>query len=501
MTLLFVLLTVQSLLGAFDNFWHHELEARLPQRTSARYELRLHAAREAIYGLLFASFAWLQWSGWWVLLPAGLLLAEMFITIADFLEEDRSRKLPPLERALHTVLAVSYGLLVGLAGPLFWQAAQGEPGVAIVTHGWWTPVFSVASVCVLAWSLRNALAVRQLSAVSLAEPLPKARGAVLQGLGQATVLVTGGTGFVGQALVRRLLREGRRVVVLSRDPLQARAGLGAGVWVVDRLDDIPSETRIDAVVNLAGAGILGAPWTSARRQVLLHSRLQIAEQVHGLLQRLQHKPEVLVAASAVGYYGVPGHAAPLDESAAPEPGRFQSELCQQIEAAALHNRAFGVRVVCLRPGIVLGRGDGAFPKLAFAARMGLGTILGGGQQPMPWIHVDDAVGLICHAIAEPALQGPLNAVAPQAVSQAQFTRALSAAVHRPQWLSVPGWPLRLALGEMSELLLCGQNVVPAQALRSGYRFRHAGLVAALADLTADMDAPSLRRLQWAGRME
>ena len=135
MTLLFVLLTVQSLLGAFDNFWHHELEARLPQRTSARYELRLHAAREAIYGLLFASFAWLQWSGWWVLLPAGLLLAEMFITIADFLEEDRSRKLPPLERALHTVLAVSYGLLVGLAGPLFWQAAQGEPGVAIVTHG------------------------------------------------------------------------------------------------------------------------------------------------------------------------------------------------------------------------------------------------------------------------------------------------------------------------------------------------------------------------------
>ena len=167
----------------------------------------------------------------------------------------------------------------------------------------------------------------------------------------------------------------------------------------------------------------------------------------------------------------------------------------------MRNRAFGVRVVCLRPGIVLGRGDGAFPKLAFAARMGLGTILGGGQQPMPWIHVDDAVGLICHAIAEPALQGPLNAVAPQAVSQAQFTRALSAAVHRPQWLSVPGWPLRLALGEMSELLLCGQNVVPAQALRSGYRFRHAGLVAALADLTADMDAPSLRRLQWAGRME
>ncbi len=484
MTIVFVLLTVQSLLGAFDNFWHHEREARLPQRTSARHELRLHAAREAIYGLLFASFAWLQWRGWWVLLPAGLLVAELFITIADFLEEDRSRKLPPLERALHTVLAVSYGLLVGLAGPLFWQAAQLPGGVLVVTHGWWTPMFSVASVCVLAWSVRNALAVRTLGAtVHCNDSIPPAQGAVLQGLGQQTVLVTGGTGFVGQALVQRLLREGRRVLVLSRDPLQARAALGEGVWVVDRLDDIPCETRIDAVVHLAGAGILGAPWTAARRRLLLQSRLQVMAQLQGLIARLTHKPEVLVCASAVGYYGVPLDAAPLDESAPPQPGRFQSDLCRLVEAAASRSNALGVRVVCLRPGIVLGRGDGAFPALAFAARCGLGAVLGGGLQPMPWIHLDDAVGLVCHALAEPALRGPLNAVAPQAVSQGQFARCLSGAVGRPQWLRVPGWPLRLLLGEMSELLLCGQNVVPAQALRSGYRFRYASLASALAPLT------------------
>ena len=484
MTIVFVLLTVQSLLGAFDNFWHHEREARLPQRTSARYELRLHAAREAIYGLLFASFAWLQWRGWWVLLPAGLLVAEMFITIADFLEEDRSRKLPPLERALHTVLAVSYGLLVGLVGPLFWQAAQLPAGVSVVTHGEWTAMFSVASLCVLAWSVRNALAVRKLgAAVQQTDAIPPAQGAALQGLGQQTVLVTGGTGFVGQALVRRLLREGRRVLVLSRDPLQARAALGEGVWVVDRLDDIPCETRIDAVVHLAGAGILGAPWTAGRRRQLLQSRLRVMAQLHGLMARLSHKPEVLVCTSAVGYYGVPVNAAPLDERALPQPGRFQSDLCQQIEAAAWRSSALGVRVVCLRPGIVLGRVDGAFPALAFAARCGLGAVLGGGLQPMPWIHLDDAVGLVCHALAEPALHGPLNAVAPQAVTQGQFARRLSATVGRPQWLRVPGWPLRLLLGEMSELLLCGQNVVPAQALRSGYRFRYASLAAALAQLT------------------
>ncbi|MBB6577688.1 uncharacterized protein (TIGR01777 family) [Comamonas odontotermitis] len=484
MTIVFVLLTVQSLLGAFDNFWHHEREARLPQRTSARHELRLHAAREAIYGLLFASFAWLQWRGWWVLLPAGLLVAELFITIADFLEEDRSRKLPPLERALHTVLAVSYGLLVGLAGPLFWQAAQLPGGVSVVTHGSWTPMFSVASVCVLAWSVRNALAVRTLGATAHCnDSIPPAQGAVLQGLGQQTVLVTGGTGFVGQALVQRLLREGRRVLVLSRDPLQARAALGEGVWVVDRLDDIPCETRVDAVVHLAGAGILGAPWTAGRRRLLLQSRLQVMVQLQGLIARLSHKPEVLVCASAVGYYGVPLDAVPLDESAPPQPGRFQSDLCRLVEAAASRSNALGVRVVCLRPGIVLGRGDGAFPALAFAARCGLGAVLGGGLQPMPWIHLDDAVGLVCHALAEPALRGPLNAVAPQAVSQGQFARCLSGAVGRPQWLRVPGWPLRLLLGEMSELLLCGQNVVPAQALRSGYRFRYASLASALGQLT------------------
>ena len=489
MTILFILLTVQSLLGAFDNFWHHELEARLPQRTSARYELRLHAAREAIYGLLFASFAWLHWGGWWVLLPAGLLLAELFITIADFLEEDRSRKLPPLERALHTVLAVSYGLLVGLAGSIFWQAAQGEPGVRIATHGWWTVMFSVASVSVLAWSVRNMLAVRKLGAAQRAEAERAASAEVRtpaaqrHGVGQMTVLVTGGTGFVGQQLVQRLLREGRRVVVLSRDPLQARAALGTGVWVVDRLADIPCETRIDAVVNLAGAGILGGPWTASRRRVLLQSRLGVAEQVQQLIARLQHKPEVLVAASAVGYYGVPAHNLQIDETAPAEPGRFQSDLCQQIEAAALCNQAYGVRVVCLRPGIILGSGDGAFPALAFAARMGLGAVLGSGQQPMPWIHVDDAVGLIAHALTETALQGPLNAVAPHAVSQAQFARGLSHAVHRPQWLRMPAWPLRVGLGEMSELLLCGQNVVPAAALRSGYRFRYANLEQALVALT------------------
>lgn len=162
MHLVFAVMSFQALAGAFDNFWHHELEARLPQRISARHELRLHSAREAIYGLLFAGLAWVQWQGWWVMLPAGLLLVEMFITIADFLEEDRSRKLPPLERALHTVLAVSYGLLLGVIAPLFWQAAQRPSALMLTSYGLWSWLFSVASIGVLAWSVRNAIAVREL---------------------------------------------------------------------------------------------------------------------------------------------------------------------------------------------------------------------------------------------------------------------------------------------------------------------------------------------------
>ena len=493
MHLVFAVMSFQALVGAFDNFWHHELEARLPQRISARHELRLHSVREAIYGLLFAGLAWVQWQGWWVMLPAGLLLVEMFITIADFLEEDRSRKLPPLERALHTVLAVSYGLLLGVIAPLFWQAAQRPSALMLTSYGLWSWLFSVASISVLAWSVRNAIAVRELGRMlpPLMDPPanPQARA---QAIGRLTVLVTGGTGFIGTALVQKLLSEGRRVIVLTRDPLQARAALGPTVWCVERLDDIPSETHIDAVVNLAGAGILGAPWTQARRQLLLGSRLEIARQLRQLMQRLERKPEVLITASAVGYYGVPDNVDALTESAPAQSGCFQSELCAAIEAAALQNQDMGIRVVCLRPGIVLGKDGGAYPALAFAARLGLGATLGTGRQVMPWIHRDDVLGLITHAMAEPAVQGPLNAVAPQMPSQQGFTRALAASLGRNAWLRLPAWPLRLGLGEMSQLLLCGQNAVPTRALASGYRFTHASLESALAALahpTSEQAAP------------
>ncbi|GKT24241.1 TIGR01777 family oxidoreductase [Acidovorax sp. SUPP3334] len=476
MDIVFIVLTVQALMGAFDNLWHHEWSARLPSRTSARHELLLHAAREAIYGFLFLGFAWVQWQGWWVLLPTALLAVEIVITAADFLEEDRSRRLPPVERVLHTLLAVSYGVLVGVIAPLFAAHAALPTGVVRVGHGAWSWLFTVAAAVVLIWSLRNALAVVRLRAdVQSAEPLPVAAHG-------PAVLVTGATGFIGTALVRRLRGEGRRVIVWTRDPLQARATFGPQVWALDRLEDIPAETRIDAVVHLAGSPILGLPWSRARRRELVASRIGTARQLMGLMQRLDRRPAVLVGASAVGFYGVPLADTPLDEQAAPQPGRFQSDLCAQVERAAGEAHALGVRVVCLRMGVVLGPQGGAYPPLAWAARMGFGAVLGSGRQRVPWIHRDDAVGLVCHALAHPGISGPVNAVAPDVPSQAQFVRTMAASFGRPVWLRMPAWPVRAALGEMSELLLCGQHAVPRQALAEGYVFTHASLAGALGAL-------------------
>lgn len=486
MTAAMMLLTLQALLGAFDNLWHHEWQARLPQRHAARHELRLHALREAVYGVLFFGLAWWSWHGAWALLLAGLLTFEVSVTLLDFLEEDRSRRLPPLERVLHTVLALCFGGFLALLAPVAWGWWQQPTGWVAAHHGAWSWGFTLFAIGVWAWSGRNAVAVWQLG--RQVEAQPQRGGPPPAGPAR---LVTGGTGFIGSALVRRWVAEGRRVIVLSRDVPQARAQFGPAVWVVDRLDGIPADTVIEAVVNLAGATVLGPPWTRARRQLLLNSRVQTTAAVLALLRRLQQRPAVLVSASAVGWYGVPADAeAGLDEQAPPQPGQFQSDLCVAIEHEAQRAEALGLRVVRLRFGIVLGNGGGAYPPQALAARLGLGAVLGSGRQWVPWVHLDDALGLIRFAIDTPALSGPVNAVAPEVPRQAEFVRALAASFGRPAWLRLPGAPFKLAMGEMAELLLQGQRVLPVAAQRAGYQFQHPALQPALQALAGPPDSNS-----------
>jgi len=294
-------------------------------------------------------------------------------------------------------------------------------------------------------------------------------------------LVTGATGFVGRKLLSRL----QRPVVLSRD---AAAGvrLGNEVQVVawdPQSEPAPAEafTDVDVVFHLAGEPVAGGRWTAARKARIRDSRVVGTRNLADTIRRLARKPQVLVSASAIGYYGDRGDEV-LDETAPPG-GDFLSEVCVAWEREAQAVAEAGVRVVNVRLGVVLGRDGGALPRMLTPFRLGLGSPLGSGRQWMSWIHVQDVVGLMLLAAARGDLQGPLNAAAPQPATNREFTKALGRAVRRPTFLpAVPAGVLQLALGEMAVVLLASQRVTPRRAQAAGYTFEHPDLEEALRDV-------------------
>ena len=295
------------------------------------------------------------------------------------------------------------------------------------------------------------------------------------------VLVTGGTGFIGRALVERLLDAGHAVTVLTRDPARAAGLLGGRVACVRSADALAPDAAFDAIVNLAGAPVVGPRWTERRKALLLASRVGVTRALAGWLKRAPGRPAVWVQASAIGFYGArdPGEALTEDSPA----GRgFMAELCVRLEAAAGEIADLGVRVVALRLGLVFGRGGGALPALLLPYRFGLGARLGDGRQVVSWIHRDDVIALVARSLGDASMRGAYNAVAPEAVAQADFAAAAGRALHRPVWLRVPAAPVRLLAGEMAQLFVDGQRVVPRRLLDTGYAFRFPTLRAALEDL-------------------
>ncbi|HEY5810225.1 MAG TPA: TIGR01777 family oxidoreductase [Povalibacter sp.] len=308
-----------------------------------------------------------------------------------------------------------------------------------------------------------------------------------------TVLVTGATGFIGKYLCRHFIEEGDDLWILTRDHARAWDLYGPHARIYTSLEHIRSSDRIDVIINLAGAPIFARRWTATRRRVLSESRLQITEALVDLVARLHIKPQVFINASAVGYYG----ARDDEELTEADRGRpvFQSQLCQTWELAAQRAGNYAVRVCRLRLGLVLGRQGGALTRFAVAARLRLRTVLGSGGQWISWIHVDDVVRLVEHCIEHRDMCGPVNATAPVAVTQRDFAHALSACFGNSLQVTVPASVLRALLGEMAELLVDGQRVVPLQARCAGFEFRYHRIDTALADLIRSPSADSASSLQ------
>jgi uncharacterized protein (TIGR01777 family) len=293
------------------------------------------------------------------------------------------------------------------------------------------------------------------------------------------VLITGATGLIGRALCAALLERGDEATALTR---QAGADLPRGVAPVvgDPAVSGPwleALGRADAVVHLAGESVAGGRWTAERKARITASRLDSTKLVAGAIAT--GGPRVLVQGSAVGFYGDRGEER-LDETSAPGRG-FLADLAVRWEEAAAPAAA-RARVVLVRTGIVLARQGGALPQLARPFKLFAGGPLGDGTAWQPWIHLVDQVGLLLLALDDPRASGPLNAVAPGSVQQAELARTLARVLHRPNLFPVPGVALKLAVGEMAEVLLASQRVVPARAEALGYRFRFPSLGPALEDL-------------------
>lgn len=293
------------------------------------------------------------------------------------------------------------------------------------------------------------------------------------------VVVAGGTGFLGRALVAALRTRGRDAVVVTRDP--SRASLPEGARAVSWSDLPAAVDGADAVVNLAGETI-AQRWTDAAKARIVASRAEAAEKVGAALRAAKRKPAVLVNASAVGFYGNRGDEE-LDE-ASPAGTGFLAETCLAWEEAARRAVPEEVRLVLPRIGVVLGEEGGALSKMLLPFRLGLGGPLGSGRQWMPWIHRDDLVSLLLAALDEPRFEGPVVAAAPNPVTMKEFAATLGRVLRRPALAPAPAFAIRAAMGEMASLVLDGQKALPGKALALGFGFRFERLEPALADLLA-----------------
>jgi len=456
------LMALQGILGAFDTFYHHELTEALPQRFAARLELSIHSIRSLIYSIIFIGLSAWTWNGHWTLVLFALFAMEIVLTLWDFVIEDKTRLLPATERITHTVLAINGGAIIAL---LALDAPAWLSGPDVLTwkfHGGLSVFLAACGVGVGFSGLRDGIAVGFLWR---REKRDRKRQPIRFSKKSEFVLVTGATGFIGRQLVFALLNDGQQVTVLTRKVKHAAWMFNGRVRCIKSMDELPDNHSIDVIINLSGAPILGRRWTARRKQILRRSRIDLTERIVQWIAKANHKPRLLLSASAIGYYGIQerGKDDKLTEDSPSQP-IFMSQLCQDWETAAQGASVYGVSVKCLRFGLVLGQ-QGALPMLMFPIRMGLGGTLGEGNQWMSWIHIDDLIGIILHVINNTDIKGAVNGTAPNPVTNKVFSSTLARVLKRPAFLPMPAFVLKLMLGEMAqELLLSGQRVLPEKIL-------------------------------------
>ena len=299
------------------------------------------------------------------------------------------------------------------------------------------------------------------------------------------IVISGGSGFIGRSLCRSLVRQGMRVTILSRKLPEPKAVMDPAVKVVewDGIHPGPWGCELEssaAVINLAGEPVAAGRWNPERKDSIVTSRVRVTQLLADTISGLTSKPRLLINASGIGYYGTsPDRRFDEHDGSGSD---FFSRLCVAWEGAAWAARSSGVRVVCLRIGMVLEQDGGALAKMVPPFRAFVGGPIAPGIQWVSWIHRDDLIGLISWLIRNDQVTGPVNAVAPSPVTMKEFCATLGETLNRPSWLTVPAFALRLAFGELAAFMTTGQRVVPTVALEGGYRFRYPHLDTALRDI-------------------
>ena len=294
------------------------------------------------------------------------------------------------------------------------------------------------------------------------------------------ILITGGTGFIGSALIKKLLPQEHQITVLSRNADKVVKLFAGNVTPLKGLQALDVSDHFDIIINLAGAPIFDKRWTAAQKTIIRDSRIQLTQQLIDKIATMQQKPQLLISGSAIGFYGDQGDTELTEQSNSV--ADFSQQLCADWEQAALQAEQYGVRVCLMRTGLVLGRDGGLLQRMLLPFKLGLGGRIGNGRQWMSWIHLQDWIAIAENMINDNSMQGAYNATAINPVTNLEFSKTLAEVLNRPAFLPLPACVLKRLLGEMSELVLGSQKVLPERLLQQGFEFQFSDLRHALSDI-------------------